>query len=497
MGFEYKQHYLNSRNAAVSGTIFADGGANNVQNLSNGTNLQFNVACGLYVRRSVTKVRVVFDNRGAEGQASAGLTAVTLKPSVEMSTGTITAAYGGGVRPIVVQPGEVFISDPVTLPSTPAAGDLIWARAYGTTTSGGKFPFGQITVGSVGGSRNMRFEQGVTVTDKADSGTITTAPFGFAPSIYLIAADETIGESVVIYGDSIATGQGDQTHGLGLYTPGFIPRACDAASLPWWKMSVGGEQASTSLTARLLAAPAATIAVCNWGANDFITVSLATWQANCIAKWVAIGALGPRVYHTTITPRSTSTDSWVTTGNQTTNANNSVRVNFNNWLRDGAPILSGVAAATGSSAAGTLRAGDVGHPLAGWFEVADTVETARDSGIWKANYTGDGIHPNSTAHIAMAAAVTFTGLLSAARTLGDIEMADNAAVPAFDTLFTPGFLRVRNGGAVKVLPNGAADSEANAVTLALKDGESTEPLRVKKVYSGSGTTAQGLVIFST
>jgi lysophospholipase L1-like esterase len=415
MGFDYLAHWRGSRNSAVLGSIFADAGSNNVQNLSNGTNREFNVATGAFVRRFVTKVRVVFDNRGAEGQASSGLTAVTLKPSIEMSTGTIVPVFGGGVRPVVVQPGQLWVSDPVTLPTTPAPGDLIWGRGYGTVASGGKYPLGQTTVGSVGSpARNHRFETGVTVTDKADSGTITAAPFGFAPSIYLIAADETIGESVVFYGDSIATGQGDSANGLGLYTPGFLARACDAQSLPWWKLSVPGEQASTSLTARLLSAPSATIAVCNWGANDFRTVSLATWQANVIAKWIAIGALGPRVYHTTTTPVATAPgNDFTQLVTQTTDGNNSKRVSFNAWLRDGAPINGGAAVAVGTTTAGTLRAGQAGHPLAGWFEVADVVENTRDSGIWKINYTADGIHPNSTAHAAMAVAVVFDNLQTA------------------------------------------------------------------------------------
>jgi hypothetical protein len=40
-------------------------------------------------------------------------------------------------------------------------------------------------------------------------------------------------------------------------------------------------------------------------------------------------------------------------------------------------MLNGVGAATGSCAAGTLRAGDTGHPLKGYHEIADTLESAR------------------------------------------------------------------------------------------------------------------------
>jgi len=49
-------------------------------------------------------------------------------------------------------------------------------------------------------------------------------------------------------------------------------------------------------------------------------------------------------------------------------------------------MLNGVGAATGSSAAGTLRAGDAGHPLKGYHEIADTLESARNSGPWKQEF---------------------------------------------------------------------------------------------------------------
>lgn len=119
-------------------------------------------------------------------------------------------------------------------------------------------------------------------------------------------------------------------------------------------------------------------------------------QANLIMLWNQQNGYGQRVIQTTITPNTTSTDGWATTGNQTpVNATvESHRVQLNDWLRGGAPMSGGLAVAVGTS--GALLAGDTGHPLYGYWEITDNVESARNSGIWKAGYTTDGLHPNIT-----------------------------------------------------------------------------------------------------
>jgi lysophospholipase L1-like esterase len=96
--------------------------------------------------------------------------------------------------------------------------------------------------------------------------------------------------------------------------------------------------------------------------------------------------MGLPVFQNTITPSTTSTDSWATTGNQTPESSNAVRVQVNDWIRT------------------------VPSPLSGYFEIADLAETARNSGIWKAGYTSDGLHPNATGHSALAAGIDVSKL---------------------------------------------------------------------------------------
>ena len=77
------------------------------------------------------------------------------------------------------------------------------------------------------------------------------------------------------------------------------------------------------------------------------------------------------IYLCTVTPVTTSTDNWATVSNQTVTQHEAARVAHNNDVRNGY------------------------YEVEGYFEVADLVETARDSGMWKAGYTTDGIHPVS------------------------------------------------------------------------------------------------------
>jgi hypothetical protein len=89
----------------------------------------------------------------------------------------------------------------------------------------------------------------------------------------------------------------------------------------------------------------------------------------------------------TLAPSASSTDGWATTANQTPHANNAVRLSVN--------------AARRALPSGFSRC----------WEVADVVESARDSGRWKApGYTADGTHESEVAYAAIAA----SGAVSAA-----------------------------------------------------------------------------------
>jgi hypothetical protein len=170
---------------------------------------------------------------------------------------------------------------------------------------------------------------------------------------------------------------------------------------------------------RLRAAAYTRHALSCFGRNDIAVRTSAQIMGDFVTIWRMFNRRGPKVWQTTVTPRTNSTDGWATVGNQTiaSASEETKRLAINDWLRDGAPVVAGAVAAVGTSgasraavysAAGTLvtpASGPSGNPLAGVFDICDVVETARNSGIWKAGYSVDGLHPSQTAHIAMVAAV--------------------------------------------------------------------------------------------
>jgi hypothetical protein len=99
----------------------------------------------------------------------------------------------------------------------------------------------------------------------------------------------------------------------------------------------------------------ATDLIHEFGHNDLYpgSDSLATLQAEEISSWKFCGTKVGRVWQTTLTPKTTSTDSFATTANQTISKSgqNTVRTDFNDWLRDGAPMSGNSAAAVGTSGA--------------------------------------------------------------------------------------------------------------------------------------------------
>jgi hypothetical protein len=129
--------------------------------------------------------------------------------------------------------------------------------------------------------------------------------------------------------------------------------------------------------------------------------SLATMLASRIAIWQLCVQRGLAVYADTLPPYTSSNDGW-TSSNQTHAWNPSQetsRWQMNQWLRAGAPILSGVAVNPGT--AGAIVAGDSDHPLAGVIDDAATIETqvhqygqGADSGIWKVGSGGTALTNN-------------------------------------------------------------------------------------------------------
>jgi lysophospholipase L1-like esterase len=263
----------------------------------------------------------------------------------------------------------------------------------------------------------------IVPTDKTLTGTIFTQPStailttSYAP-LALLAKPAGVVKSVGLVGDSITAGTGDANiqGGWGVRSLDIANSTPDGtgiatrmhANIPYLQSSMPGDTAanygvSRSHRTRYSQLGRVKFVLGMLGTNDIGTggVTPTTLETSLITVCTQLRNRGPLPYYGTIVPRSTSTDLWLTLAGQTTIAGNASRVTVNNWIRDGMPISSTtlLPVVAGSSpttsnrtnfwgTTGTLisaASGPAVHPCAGAFELADTVESARDSGLWAAN----------------------------------------------------------------------------------------------------------------
>ena len=223
------------------------------------------------------------------------------------------------------------------------------------------------------------------ITDQTLGGTITNTLNGVMYSPIAIIGSTTQ-PSIAIVGDSRAFGASDTFSG----TSGAVGNIERSVS-PYYALINGGvigdrgDRFLYSCAGRLAALRFCSHLICQYGINDIVTGSdsSATVKANLQNIW-GLWPRPDRVFQCTYEPYTTSTDSWATTGNQSVTAQESVRTAVNDWIR-------------------TRPSG-----IQNYFEIADQVETSRNSGKWDVNgsaswYTNDGVHGTNTANLAIAA----------------------------------------------------------------------------------------------
>lgn len=355
-----------------------------------------------YLSVAATDLRLKYKNWYANGIADADNTAaLVLAASVEYA-GTIYPVTFAGAKTVTISPGGETLSDP--LPLDLPADQLVYVRTY--TSGSGWYP-NRITSSTGGGGWTA-------TTDLTAAGAAAIADAtGFTnllgpDAIYGLPTAVTRPPIVLGVGDSIMAGTGDgpnarqgvNTGSTNMGRGGFLSRALETVG-GLYNIGCPSDTATNFLTPaghfrRLSGASVCSTAVCNYGRNDISTGrTLTQLQADLIAIWTMLATnRKQRTFHTTITPISTSTDLWQTAGGQTPGNNESVRLALNAWLRDGAPMSGTTPAAVGTPGAarcavygarGALVSAGSGpaHLLYGIADVADAVETARNSGIWR------------------------------------------------------------------------------------------------------------------
>lgn len=221
------------------------------------------------------------------------------------------------------------------------AGGLIYVP-YGIGTAGGTIFAGLDTgEGQTNGDQTLN----------GGSVTILASAAVYSPVAILGKVIGSPPATFALIGDSIQGGTGDQ--GFVGNAGGFGARAMTAQTALCYAPSTsptygyvrvpqGGEKASQFANqlstnqferTRLEISELASNILSNYGVND-LSDGLSAVQTAILnlAAWYA--SRGIKFYQCTLVPKTTSTDAWRTVANQTTTAVETVRVNFNNWLRD-------------------------------------------------------------------------------------------------------------------------------------------------------------------
>lgn len=324
-----------------------------------------------------------------------GTSTLTVNASVRIGS-TIYRITFNGRTSATIDPGGCVVSDP--LPAALTKGTVFYSRTW---VSGTQWYWNLANY--AGGTAQAGGR--VLTTDLTAPGSAAISPsagyfYGPAAILGVPNANERF-ISVIGVGDSILAGLLDmglfgsiaQVNPLVFGAGGYMNRAMRGQA-GFVNAGISSDRAAQFVTLggsfrRLVLSSAATHMVCEYGRNDIID-TVANVQASLIAVWLLGARRGLKVFQTTITPRTVSTDGWTSTAGQTPHdgPTQARLVQLNDWLRAGAPISSSlVPVSIGTPNA--LIAGNDNHPLSSYssgtpvIEVADRIESARNSGLWK------------------------------------------------------------------------------------------------------------------
>lgn len=334
---------------------------------------------------------------------------------------------------ITFAPGDYKTSRDVQLDEPLRYGDKI--AVYGAFDSGsttGRIPYagangaakhGEFTDWVIDSTSGMpSYGQSIVdtgLTTQANGNTTTAnepnaSQWMKLPYATAITGDAPAGEPcIALFGDSIMAGYYDYRDGEPC---GALVRALDGAR--WWRIAQGGNRAGAYVGAnapwQMSVVKRCTAVVTDMGLNDMQDgQSAQVVRRRMETLWRTLGAQGPPVYATLLTPISTSTDSWTTVGNQgqytgggtinttqfpggSTAYASSVWGSVQQWLsHEGAPVVT--------TNGRTVLAGEHEHPLAGIIDDRSMLADVSTGWRWNAGFTTDGAHPTPTAAVMQGA----------------------------------------------------------------------------------------------
>lgn len=319
---------------------------------------------------------------------------ITIEASVEYPAGSGTftpITFEGGASSAVVPNGGVLKADLLTI-SIPSGAQFRIRTVVTAISASTWVP----TYNYIQNPSSTTYADGSASGNLKTSGTISAGSSRtiWGPAAIMGELDAPNCRGYVIHGDSIATGTGDSGTGVKGGT-GFIQRALDPL-YPWAALTTPGafEGNATgnlpdmnklrALAAAMHSLGGVSHVITEGGINDLGNGSASADFTSGYNRCYSSLWIGAKYHITTMTPYSTSTDSWATPGNQTIKSGN-----YTTQM----PLYNAAIRANPADTDGYIDA----HVAAA---------TGTDTGIWKNGYTNDGLHPNSTGHTAIAAAIT-------------------------------------------------------------------------------------------
>lgn len=311
---------------------------------------------------------------GAEEKGSGG--PARIRVSIEYPAGNFIPLTFEGHAEGTMDDNGAISSDPlsVNIPDGAIFQEWVWAR---------------FTKGALGASTTPRIDQARIQPSGTDAERPEDVP-GMSPAYLVYGASAITGAttkpSVLILGDSRAAGTAASS---GTNDNGNVARSI-GSGLGYINLSVSGAamwqvRMHHRKTAHL--AEFSTHLVIAGHITDIIGApNLQALKENIQGLISKFGNKDMAIWVCTVEPYTTSTDGWMTTAGQRPwdPVKEKLRVAFNDYLRSGE--IDGVT---------------------GCFDLADAVESERNSGLWTAgpNHTDDGLHANTRGELMLMRAL--------------------------------------------------------------------------------------------